>query len=94
MSISFLWWLIKLALEILCGIFIVLYAFALIKKGDSVYDNEPEQKNPLAGKKVIFVNDDNDKERLYPPYKFEIEMIKNNIFDSNLLEKIRIFYRN
>ncbi len=62
MSISFFWWLLKLALEILCGIFIVLYAFALIKKGDSVYDNEPEQKNPLAGKKVIFVNDDNDKE--------------------------------
>ena len=62
MSISFLWWLLKLALGIQCGIFIVLYAFALIKKGDSVYDNEPEQKNPLAGKKVIFVNDDNDQE--------------------------------
>lgn len=62
MSISFFGWLLKLALEILCGIFVVLYASALIKKGDSVYDNEPEQKNPLAGKKVIFVNDDNDKE--------------------------------
>lgn len=62
MSIGFLWWLLKLAFEILCGVFIVLYVLALIKKGDSVYDNEPEQKNPLAGKKVIFVNDDNDKE--------------------------------
>ena len=38
-------------------------------------------------------NDDNDKERLYPPYKFEIEMIKNNKFDSNLLNKIRDYYR-
>lgn len=32
------------------------------KKAGSVYDNEPEQKNPLAGKKVIFVEDENDKE--------------------------------
>lgn len=32
------------------------------KKGCSVYDNEPEQKNPLAGKKVVFVEDENDKE--------------------------------
>ena len=62
MSISFLWWVLKLVLEILCGLFIILYVLALIKKGDSVYDNEPEQKNPLAGKKVIFVNDDNDRE--------------------------------
>lgn len=32
------------------------------KKGDSVYENEPEQKNPLEGKKVVFVEDENDKE--------------------------------
>ncbi|WP_414042911.1 deoxyribonuclease IV [Macrococcus animalis] len=29
-----------------------------------------------------------DKKNKKPPYKFEIEMIKNNQFDSNLLEKI------
>lgn len=32
------------------------------KKRDSVYDNDPEQKNPLYGKKVAFVADDNDPE--------------------------------
>lgn len=32
------------------------------KKQDSIYDNEPEQKNPMAGKKVVFVEDENDKE--------------------------------
>lgn len=32
------------------------------KKGNSVYDDEPEQKNPLAGKRVIFVKDEKDKE--------------------------------
>jgi len=32
---------------------------------------------------------DDDKERIYPPYKYEIEMIRNKKFDTNLLEKIR-----
>ncbi|MGN1341938.1 MAG: deoxyribonuclease IV [Bacilli bacterium] len=33
--------------------------------------------------------DDNSKEREYPPYKYEIEMIKNKVFDSDLITKIR-----
>lgn len=36
---------------------------------------------------------DDDKNRLYPPYKFEIAMIKDRVFDHNLMEKIRAFYR-
>lgn len=32
---------------------------------------------------------DDDKERIYPPYKCEIEMIRNKKFDTSLLEKIR-----
>lgn len=32
------------------------------KKGSSVYENELVQKNPMEGKKVIFVEDENDKE--------------------------------
>lgn len=32
------------------------------KKGSSVYENELAQKNPMEGKKVIFVEDENDKE--------------------------------
>lgn len=36
---------------------------------------------------------DDSKERIYPPYKFEIEMIKNKKFDSNLLENIRNYYK-
>jgi len=35
---------------------------------------------------------DEAKERVYPPYKFEIEMIRNKIFDSNLKDKIRKYY--
>ena len=36
---------------------------------------------------------DDSKERLYPPYKFEIEMIKNKNFDSEFLDKIRKYYK-
>lgn len=32
---------------------------------------------------------DDDKERIYPPYKYEIEMIRNKKFDTSLLDKIR-----
>ena len=33
--------------------------------------------------------DDNSKEKLYPPYKYEIEMIRNKKFDSEIIDKIR-----
>ena len=33
--------------------------------------------------------DDNSKEREYPPYKYEIDMIKNKTFDKDLITKIR-----
>lgn len=37
--------------------------------------------------------DENSKERLYPPYKQEIEMIKNKKFNPHLIEDIRNFYK-
>ena len=33
--------------------------------------------------------DDESKEKIYPPYKIEIDMIRNKKFDENLIEKIR-----
>ena len=36
---------------------------------------------------------DSDKERLYPPYKYEIEMIRNKKFDSDFRDKIRKEYK-
>lgn len=35
---------------------------------------------------------DESKEREFPPYKFEIEMLKNRQFDPDLKEKIRKYY--
>lgn len=37
--------------------------------------------------------DDNSKERMYPPYKFEIEMILNKKFNKNLINDIRNYYK-
>ena len=37
---------------------------------------------------------DNSKERIYPPYKFEIEMIRNKKFNDNLINDIIKFYKN
>lgn len=36
---------------------------------------------------------DNLKEKIYPPYKFEIEMIKNRKMNHNLIEDIRDYYK-
>ena len=35
---------------------------------------------------------DDDKTRIYAPYKFEIEMIKKGVFNPNLMNDIREFY--
>ena len=40
----------------------------------------------------VNINDDS-KERIYPPYKFEIEMIRNKQFNSNLINNIREYYK-
>ena len=36
---------------------------------------------------------DDDKNRLYPPYKFEIEMLRNKEFDLTVKDKIRKMYK-
>lgn len=38
-------------------------------------------------------NTNEDKERLYPPYKFEIAMIKEKKFNENLMNDIRKYYK-
>ena len=38
-----------------------LNVIAKVKKNNSVYENVPEEKNPLEGHKVIFVKDDENK---------------------------------
>ena len=53
---------IKSILAIIGGTFVTLNIIASIKKADSIYDNEPEQKNLLEGRKVVFVENENEPE--------------------------------
>ena len=49
-------------LAILAVAFILMVILALAKKKSSVYGNEPQEKNPLEGKKVVFVENENEPE--------------------------------
>ena len=49
-------------LAILAVAFILMVILALAKKGGSVYGNEPEQRNRLEGKRVVFVENENEPE--------------------------------
>ena len=40
-------------------IFFFVNFIAKIKRGDSVYDNQPENKNPMEGKRVVFICEEN-----------------------------------
>ncbi len=49
-------------LWIVLGIFALMALIAIIKKPGSVYKNQPEEKNPMEGKKVVFVENPDEKE--------------------------------
>ena len=51
--------------------------------------NERLKDIPKILETPYVTKDDNSKERIYPPYKLEIDMIKNKQFDSELINKIR-----
>ena len=47
-------------LEILVAIFVLLGVIALVKRPSSVYKNQPEERNPMEGKRVVFVADESE----------------------------------
>lgn len=49
-------------LAILVVAFLVTSVVAMLKKKSSRYGDKPEQKNPLEGKKVVFVENENEPE--------------------------------
>lgn len=53
---------IKLIVSLLSVAFIILVIIAKRTKKDMIYDNAPEEKNPMEGKKVIFVENEDDEE--------------------------------
>ena len=59
----------------------------------NVMNNNKLKDLPFILETPYIGNSDLDKERLYPPYKFEIEMIRNKEFNNNMLEDIRNYYK-
>ena len=55
--------------------------------------NPKTKKIPKILETPYVSKDNNSKERLYPPYKFEIAMIRNKKMNKNLLEDIRKYYK-
>ena len=51
--------------------------------------NERIKDIPKILETPYVTKDDDSKERLYPPYKYEIEMIRDKKFDKDMIEKIR-----
>lgn len=60
----------------------------------SIIKNELLQDIPKILETPYIGETDDDKERIYPPYKFEIEMLRNGKFNENLMNDIRSFYKN
>ena len=58
----------------------------------SIIYNEKLKNIPRILETPYVTKDDESKEKVYPPYKQEIEMIRNKKFEENLLEKIRNYY--
>lgn len=56
------WSIVKWIMIVLVGIFIVLKTVAVFCKKRTLYRNEPMQQNPMEGKKVIFVKNEEDIE--------------------------------
>ena len=53
---------ILIILAVICTIALIMAIIAIIKKPSSVYKNKPEEKNPMQGKKVRFVEHQSEKE--------------------------------
>ena len=58
----------------------------------NVIYNKRVENLPKILETPYVTKDDDSKQREYPPYKFEIEMIKEKKFNENLIQDIRNYY--
>ena len=63
--------------------------FEIMEKRFNIIYNERLEGIPRILETPYVTKDDNSKDKVYPPYKYEIEMIRNKEFDSDLINKIR-----
>ena len=80
------WTVVLIIVGVLFAFLLLLGIIAIIKKPGSVYKHQPEQQNPMEGKKVVFVEEDNDKENA--------DGVKGHLKAVGESEKRRGFYEN
>lgn len=80
------WTVVLIIIGVLLAGLLLLGIIAIIKKPGSVYKHQPEQQNPMEGKKVIFVEDENDKENA--------DGVSGHLKAVGVNEKRRGFYEN
>lgn len=59
----------------------------------NVIYNKRLENIPFILETPYVCKEDNEKEKIYPPYKFEIKMIRTKEFNPSLLEDIRAYYK-
>lgn len=72
--------------SILGAIFVLLRIIAKIAKEDYIYENQSEEKNPMEGKRVIFVEDENDEENA-DGVKGHLEAVGDSDYQPGFYEK-------
>lgn len=78
--------IMKLIASLFSIIFVILAIIAKRTKKDTIYDNIPEEKNPMEGKKVIFVACENDEENA-DGVKGHLEAVGDSDYHSGFYEK-------
>ena len=58
-----------------------------------IVNNEKLKDVPKILETPYINKEDNEKELMYPPYKFEIEMLKKGEFNPHLIDDIREYYK-
>lgn len=59
----------------------------------NVIYNKRLENIPFILETPYVCKEDNEKEKIYPPYKFEIKMIRTKEFNPSLLKDIRTYYK-
>lgn len=77
---------IKIVVCLLAATFVILTIIAKRTKKDTIYDNAPEEKNPMEGKKVIFVESEDDEENA-DGVKGHLEAVGDSDYHPGFYEK-------
>ncbi len=77
--------IVMCAITALGTVFVGLTLFAKAKRKTSVYENEKQEKNPMEGKRVVFVRNDDDNENA-DGVRGHVKEFKNNSIPMHVMD--------